>query len=91
MAQDHWGWMGSQKPIAVFITDKAVIPDYTKHHIEPLRGVGFTVAVFDKAAWDSGTNRTTSIGYCTASALGFESVKLWMATDHYRKQAHNVP
>lgn len=92
-------WIGPMRPIAVYGADKLVAPiDPAKHHLEPIRGMGFVLAVFDRDEWlnyakhDVMFRPPHALGYTTVHALGVcnvdgskvLSVKEWMVATNYR-------
>lgn len=90
MSKDHYVFIGSRRAVQVHMPDKAIVPDASKHHLEPIRGSSYTLAVFDAQTWktwkamDAITPAGISaIGYCTAHSLGCKDAKDWMAKTGY--------
>lgn len=101
MSQDHYVWIGppSYQGGHVLLTDQLVYPvDLVQHHLEPIRGSAYTLAVFGKVTWDifikvRGHPPSQAIGYTTVHALGVsngsvygtcQSAAEWMAATGYK-------
>lgn len=95
MSTDHYVWIGppSYQGGHVLLTDQLVYPvDLVQHHLEPIRGSAYTLAVFGKVTWDIFIKRrghppSQAIGYTTVHALGLKGVQSaaeWMTATGYK-------
>lgn len=95
MSQDHHVWIGpaGTDTYLVMMTDKVIHPITKEHHLEPMRGSAYTLAVFDRDEWDNFAKHDVldvppdPIGYTTVHALGMcnvQSVKEWVAKTNYK-------
>lgn len=102
MSQDHYVWLGPTRTMAdregpqVLMPDRIVAVGSWAHHLEPIRGSAYTLAVFHKDDWANWLNgvdaRPECLGYTTVHALGLcnldgskvQSAKEWMAITGYK-------
>jgi hypothetical protein len=72
-------YAGTSEPVSVFVPDTKILEDKPSYFAFPLRGHGYTLAVYDR-------EKDKIIGWIETEALGYKTAKEFMKSAHYHPE-----
>jgi len=77
--QGTWGYCDETTPTSIFIPDAEITEDKASYFAVPLRGSGYTLAVYDR-------EKDKIIGWVGVGRLGYQTVKDFMKSSKYHPE-----